>query len=100
MTRVYFELPGLPQAIELNGVQSEVPAPGDRIMIITKGCKKPSRHLLERTPAYHYFARNGHTEQISLGDFLSDKEFTVSGRRWSYEGSVPQCYLSLRYIME
>lgn len=100
MTMVYFELPGLLQVIELNGVQSEVPALGDRIMIITKECKKPFRHLLEHTPAYHCFERNGQTEQISLGDFLSDKEFAVSGRRWSYEGSVPQCYLNLRYIME
>lgn len=100
MTRVYFGLPGLPQPIELNGVQGEVPALRDQIMIIAKECKKPSRRLLERTPAYHCFERNEKTEHVSLADFLADKEFTVSERRWSYEGNIPHCYLSLDYQME
>lgn len=100
MTRVYFVLPGLSQPIELNGVQGEVPALRDLVMIIAKECKKPSRQLLERTPAYHCFERNEKTECISLGDFLADKEFTVSGRRWSYDGNIPKCYLSLRYMIE
>lgn len=99
MIRVYFELPGLPQYIELGGVQSEAPALGDRIMIIAKVCKKPSRLMLERTPAYRCFERNEQTEHLSLGDFLADKEFTVSERRWSYEGNIPHCYLSLDYKM-
>ena len=100
MIRVYFELLGLSQYIELDGVQSEAPALGDRIMIIAKECKKPSRLLLERTPAYRCFERNEQTEHLSLGEFLADKEFTVSERKWSYEENIPHCYLSLDYQIE
>lgn len=100
MIRVYLSLPGLPHYIELDGVRNEAPAVGDRITIITKEFKKPSRLLLEQTPAYHCFERNDETENVSLGDFLANKEFTVSGKKWSYEGNIPHCYLSLDYQME
>lgn len=96
MTRLFVDIPGLPDYVELCGEVEFVPCKGDRIQIYADrlACGY-SRKLLEATPAYHCFERNEVTEKQNLAVFLKDCIITVSARNWSYEGDNTCCVLDV-----
>ena len=95
-TVLYMYIPGLPTYVRLSDNANVIPLPGDRLCIEAETLSCPvSRRMLEATPAYLCFERNGRTERISVAEFLKDCEVIVASREWSFAGGIPACALNV-----
>lgn len=95
MTCLYLYIPGMPHEVQLSESADRIPEVGDRIEVDASRLDKFSRNLLETTPAYHCFERNGKTEQQSLAEYLAESVMTVTGRTWSYGEGNTYCTLDV-----
>lgn len=95
-TLLYMYIPGLPTYVRLSDNANVIPLPSDRLRIEaeTLSCTV-SRKMLETTPAYLCFERNGKTERKSVAEFLKDCEVIVASREWSFAGDRPACTLNV-----
>ena len=95
MARLCMSIPGLSHEVVLSYKAEMVPSIGDRIRVDVEHLSSFYRQLLEETPAFHCFARNGKTECLSMAEYLKEGIITVSERIWHYENEIACCTLEV-----